>query len=170
VLEIGGDAYTRQFGAGVDQTDVLHADESNPAATVIGDLAAGSGVPADTFDCIICTQTLQFIYDIRGAIGTLHRALRPGGVVLATAHGIGQISRPDQDLWGEYWRLTSRAARHLFEEAFPPENVTVESYGNVLATTAFLYGLAAEDLRRPELDLRDPDYELLVAIRAVKAG
>jgi SAM-dependent methyltransferase len=170
VLEIGDDTYTRRFGADVDQVDVLHADESNPAATIVGDLASGSGVPSDTFDCVICTQTLQFVYDVRGAVETLHRALRPGGVVLATAHGIGQISRPDQDHWGEYWRLTSRAARRLFEEAFPPENVTVESYGNVLATTAFLYGLAAEDLRRAELDLRDPDYELLVAIRAVKAG
>ena len=46
--------------------------------------------------------------------------------------------------------------------------MTVEAYGNVLAATGYLYGLAAEDLRREELQLRDPDYELVVAIRAVK--
>jgi hypothetical protein len=40
----------------------------------------------------------------------------------------------------------------------------------VLTTTAFLHGLAAEDLRREELEPRDPDYELIVAIRAVKPG
>jgi SAM-dependent methyltransferase len=148
--------------------DVLSADASNPAATIVADLGTGEGLPTDAFDCVICTQTLQFIYDVQGAVRALNRALRPGGVVLATMHGIGQISRPDQDLWGEYWRFTSRSARRLFEEAFAAEDVTVEAYGNVLAATGYLYGLAAEDLRREELQLRDPDYELVVAIRAVK--
>jgi len=41
-------------------------------------------------------------------------------------------------------------------------------YGNVLAATAFLHGLAAEELTREELDHRDPDYELLIGVRAQK--
>ena len=32
----------------------------------------------------------------------------------------------------------------------------------------FLYGLSAQDLRREELDTRDPKYEFLIAIKAVK--
>lgn len=38
----------------------------------------------------------------------------------------------------------------------------------VLASAAFLYGLAAQELTREELDQHDADYELLVAVRATK--
>jgi hypothetical protein len=74
------------------------------------------------------------------------------------------------ELWGDYWRFTSLAARLLFEEVFPAANVTVQAYGNVLTTTAFLYGLVSEDLKPGELDYADPDQEFLIAIRAVKCG
>ena len=48
------------------------------------------------------------------------------------------------------------------------ENVEVESYGNVLAATGFLYGLAASDLTAEELAARDPLYEVVIGLRAVK--
>jgi hypothetical protein len=38
----------------------------------------------------------------------------------------------------------------------------------VLAAMAFLQGLAVADLREGELDARDPDYEVSIAIKAVK--
>jgi hypothetical protein len=81
---------------------------------------------------------------------------------------MAQISRDDFEKWGEYWRFTSLSARLLFEEVFPKENVNVCSYGNVLAAISFLEGLSVEDLRKKELDALDPDYEILIAIRAVK--
>jgi hypothetical protein len=34
---------------------------------------------------------------------------------------------------------------------------------------AFLYGLAAEDLRPQELAFSDPDYEVTIAVRATKS-
>ena len=46
--------------------------------------------------------------------------------------------------------------------------MTVEAHGNVLAATAFLQGLAVEDLRREELDQDDPDYQVSILVRAVK--
>jgi hypothetical protein len=58
----------------------------------------------------------------------------------------------------------------MFESAFAPEGVRVEAYGNVLAASAFLYGLAAEELRQEELAPRDPDYEMLIAVRAQRPG
>ena len=61
------------------------------------------------------------------------------------------------------------SAAQLFEEVFQPADVTVESYGNVLSAAGFLYGLAAEELSQSELDVRDPDYPLVVAVKAVKA-
>jgi SAM-dependent methyltransferase len=111
---------------------------------------------------------LQFIYDVRAAIRHLHRILKPSGVLLATFPGISQISRYDMDRWGDYWRFTTLSARRLLEEVFPPGNVTVRAYGNVLAAVAFLHGLSAEELRREELDYHDPDYELIITVRAVK--
>lgn len=169
VLEVGDDAYTREFGGDhVTESDVLHAVEGNPKATIVADLTCAEHIPSDTFDCIIFTQTLQFIYDVRSAVQTLHRILKPGGVLLATFPGISQLSRYDMDRWGEYWRFTTLSARRLFEEVFPPDGVSVEAYGNVLAAIAFLHGLAADELRQEELHYRDPDYEVLITVRAVK--
>lgn len=169
VLEIGDDAYTKKFGnSRVTNSDVLHRQEGNPNATIVVDLTRADHIQSDTFDCIIFTQTLQNIYDVRGAIKSLYRILRPRGVLLATFPGISQISRYDMDRWGDYWRFTSLSARRLFEDFFPAGNVTIEVYGNVLAAIAFLHGLAAEELKQEELDYPDPDYEVLITARAVK--
>ena len=169
VLEVGDDAYTRRFGgARVTRSDVIHADDSNPRATLIADLAEAHDIPSDTFDCFICTQTLTYIYAVQDAVESIRRILRPGGVLLATVPGISQSSPYDRDRWGEYWRFTTQSLRRLLGEAFPPEQVRVEAYGNVLASTAFLQGLAVEDLRHDELDHHDQRYEMLIAGRAVK--
>lgn len=170
VLEIGDDAYTRKFGGErVTKSDVLHVVEGNPKATLVADLTCADHIPSDTFDCIIFTQTLQFIYNVRAALRHLHRILKPGGVLLATFPGISQISRYDMDRWGDYWRFTDASARRLFGDVFGAENVTVEAYGNVLVACAFLHGLAAHELQQEELDYHDPDYQVIITVRAVKA-
>jgi hypothetical protein len=38
----------------------------------------------------------------------------------------------------------------------------------VLVAIAFLHGLAEQELRPRELDHRDPDYEVLITVRAQK--
>jgi LmbE family N-acetylglucosaminyl deacetylase/SAM-dependent methyltransferase len=167
-LEVVDDEYVRRFGTGVTRTDILHVAPDDPRATIIADLSIGEGIPSDAFDCVVLTQTIHLIYDVREAISTLHRILKPGGVVLATMPGISQISRPDMDRWGDHWRFTSRSARNLFAEAFGDDAVTVTTYGNVLAATALLYGLADRELTRHELDTWDRDYELVIGVRAVK--
>jgi ubiquinone/menaquinone biosynthesis C-methylase UbiE len=149
---------------------VLHYTGGNPKATIVADLTDGRAIASNRYDAIILTQTLQFIYDVRAAIATLHRILKPGGALLVTGHGISQISRHDMELWGEYWRFTSLSARKLLSEIFPEGGVTVQAYGNVLAATALLQGLTAQELRREELDHRDPHYEVIVGARAVKAA
>ena len=169
VLEIGDDAYTCSLGGErVTKSDVLHVAEGNAKATIMADLTRADHLPSNTFDCIICTQTLQYIYDVRSAVRTLHRILKPGGVVLATFPTIAHISRYDMEHWGEYWRFTGMGAEKLFRTAFPPSNVEVQAYGNVLTAMAFLHGLPAERLTKEELDYHDLDYEVLVAVRAVK--
>jgi SAM-dependent methyltransferase len=169
VLEIGDDSYTRKFGGErVTKSDVLHVTEGNPKATIVANLTCADQIPSDTFDCIIFTQTLQHIYDVRATIRTIHRILRPGGVLLATFPGISQISRYDMDRWGDYWRFTTACAHKLFGEFWPSEYVIIESFGNVLVAISYLQGLASTELRADELEFRDPDYQVLITVRAVK--
>ena len=169
VLEARDDAYTRKYGgARVTCADVLHPTADNPKATIVTDLTCADDIPGNAFDCILLTQVLPFIPDVQAAVRTIHRILRPGGVALVTLPGISQIIRYDMDRWGDYWRFTSLSARRLFEAAFPAGDVQVEAHGNVLVATAFLQGLSTRDLRGPELEHRDPDYEVLITVRAVK--
>ena len=170
VLEIKHNTYTITYGQDrVTKSDVLHPVEGNPDATIVADLTKADHLPSDCYDAIIFTQTLQVIYDIRTVIGTLHRILKPGGVLLATVSGMAKLSLDDFDEWGEYWRFTSQSARLLFEEKFGARNVSVQAYGNVLTAISFLEGLAAQDLKKRELDAVDRAYEVLIAIRAVKS-
>ena len=92
-------------------------------------------------------QTLQFVYDVGAALATLHRILAPGGVLLATVPGITKISRIEDEEFGEWWHYTGRSFRRLAEQAFGSEAVEVQTFGNVLAASGFLYGLAESDLR-----------------------
>ena len=174
VMEVGGNAYAKKLAAGpakgvVDSIDVLHVSAENPEATVVGDLATGDGVPERAFDCVICTQTLHVIYDLRSAVANLHRTLRPGGVALVTVPGITRSCIPDRDYWGDYWRLTSQSAARLFGDVFGAANVRIEPYGNLLTAMGFLQGMAAEEFADWELRLRDEDFEVLIGIRAQRA-
>jgi SAM-dependent methyltransferase len=168
VLEIKDSNFTRKYGGGrVTECDVLDIEDGNKRATIVADLTRAEDVPSDVFDCIICTQTLHFIYDIGAAVRTLGRILKPGGTLLATFPGIGQTSC--KKLGEQYcWALSTLAARQICEEAFPGANVEIEAHGNVLAAVAFLEGLAVRELRKEELDYHDPDYEMLITLRAVK--
>jgi SAM-dependent methyltransferase len=169
VLEIKDDMYTSRFGGDrVTKSDILHIEGGNPVATIVADLTHASHIPSNSFDCIILTQTLHLIYDVRAALATLFRTLKPGGVLLTTVSGISKISRADMDRWGHHWSFTTRSSRRLFEEFFPSTHVSVQAYGNVLTAIASLHGLASEELRQPALDYFDPDYELLITIRALK--
>jgi SAM-dependent methyltransferase len=164
VLEVAEDTYTTWYGDGeVTRSDVLHRT-GTAESTVVGDLTTGEGIPTDTYDCFICTQTLPFIYDVHAAVLGMARLLKPDGVLLATVPGMSQVSREDKRDWGDWWRFTSEGARRLLAEAF--ESVEASAHGNVLSAAAFLYGYAVEDLTESELAHQDPDYELLITLRA----
>lgn len=169
VLEIEDDMYTRRYGGdAVSVGDILHVVEGNPRATIVGDLTSADHIPSNAFDCAVITQTLHLIYDVRAAIRTLHRILKPGGVLLATFPGLSRTSHSEwEGSW--YWGFTSASASRMFGETFGESATTVVSHGNILTSLGFLHGLAAEDLTAEELDFRDPDYDLLITARAVKA-
>jgi len=168
VLEVLNADYTERFGVGVERSDVLDIDGSNPAATIVADLATADHVPSETFDCFILTQTLQYVYELQSAVRHVHRILCPGGTALCTVPTVSRLSRVSLD--NEYWRLTPRACERLFSDVFVDGVVDARTHGNVLVAVAFLVGMAAEELSSHELAAVDPFFPLLVTIKARKAA
>jgi hypothetical protein len=166
VLEVRDRRYTDRFGSGVEMSDVLDIDATNPRATIVADLSAADTIASDQFDCFVLTQTLQFIYDVKSALCHSHRILRPGGVLLATVPSLSRTA--PYDLGGDFWRFTAASCANLFEEQFGKDAVTVTAWGNVLTDVAFLLGMASEELSSRELAEHDPLFPLVVAVRAVK--
>jgi SAM-dependent methyltransferase len=169
ILEVSNDGYSKRFAINAQSIHILHANSDNPKATMVADLTKSDSLPKDAFDCFICTQTLQFIYNISAAVQNICQILRPGGVVLLTVPGISQISPDDNKRWGDYWRFTELSLLRLFSEVFGKENVHVECYGNVLSSIAFLEGLSVSELTPQELDHKDSDYQMLLTVVARKA-
>jgi SAM-dependent methyltransferase len=168
VLEIRDSRYTTRFGNGVCTVEVLDVAADNPKATIVADLAAADIVPAETFDCIILTQTLQYIFDHHAAVLHLHRMLRPAGTLLATVPALSRMypRAPQTD----FWRYTVPSLRALLTERFGPQRVSVTSFGNLLSGLAFMAGMAAEELRTRELEHHDLDFPLVIAARAIKTA
>jgi hypothetical protein len=168
VLEVGDASYTRQFGGTrVQQADVLNVHEDMPGTTFVADLADGHQLPDAAFDCVVLTQTLHLVFDVHAAARTLFRVLKPGGVLLLTVPGISPVST---DEWAVtwHWSFTRHSARRLFGEVFGADNVDVVQYGNALSATAFLQGLATQELSQRALDAVDPQFPVIVAVRAVR--
>jgi SAM-dependent methyltransferase len=170
-LEMGDAFYIHKFGDDrISRIDVMHVKEGNPSATIVADLTLADHVPSNTFDCIIFTQTLQMIYDMKAALRTLHRILKPGGVLLLTSHGISKVGRRlGRDAWGEYWRITTQSAEKLFADTFQGADVQIGSYGNVLTSCCCLHGIVSEEIAPEDLDYNDPNFEVIVTVRAKKS-
>jgi hypothetical protein len=167
VLEVKDRTYTSRFGTEIERSDVLDIEARNPEATIIADLAAADSIGSDAFDCFVLTQTLQFIYDFRSAVHHAYRILCPGGVLLVTVPSLSRIA-PRYGLESDYWRYTVASCRQVFGEVFGAEQVSVQSFGNVLTGISFLTGMAAEELSTDELVLNDEHFPVLIAIRCVK--
>ncbi len=168
ILEVGESHYARKFGSKAESIDVIHPTPGVDGVTIEGDLTRPETLPENAIDCFICTQTFNFIFDVQKAISGAHYLLKPGGVLLATVAGISQVSRYDMDRWGDYWRFTTASVQKLFEPVFTG-GVEIVSFGNVLAATAFLQGIAVEDFPDVSLlDQHDLDYQMLIGIVARK--
>jgi SAM-dependent methyltransferase len=167
VLEIKEPEYAHSFDANrVTQTDILDIDAANPKATIIADLNEATPLPSDTYDCIIFTQTLQYIYRAENAVRELHRSLTPGGTLLMTVPGIAPAPLDET----RHWTFTNFSVERLLAQSFGQGAAEVRTYGNLVTVTAFLYGLCTQELRADELATHDAEYPLIVAARVVKAG
>lgn len=170
VLEVAENTYTLRFGEGrLAKSDVLHLHEGAPGATIAGDLSNEARLPIadNTFDCIILTQTLHFIYDFQSAVRQCFRILKPGGVLLMTVPGITPI---DPGEWGKnwLWAFNKQSMQMVMAKNFPSP-CEINTFGNVFSATAFLWGAGINEIEKGELlDTVDPSYPIVVTVKAVK--
>ena len=170
VLEVDDNRYTLQFGGNrITRSEVIDIKGGKPAHTIVDDLTICASIADDTFDCIICTQVLQLIFDYQAAVRTMHRILKPGGVLLATFPGIAQLCPPNL-AEADYWRFSPQSSALIFGEAFGSNCLEVSSYGNVLTAVALLHGLVVPELTEAEFDYTDPLYDVIVGVKAQKAS
>lgn len=73
--------------------------------------AAALPFPDASFDCVVCTEMLEHDPTPWLTLPEIARVLRPGGVVILTARGIGY---PLHGFPDDYWRFTESSFRHLF--------------------------------------------------------
>jgi SAM-dependent methyltransferase len=168
VLSMGDDGYARQYGdAQVVQSEVLDIRADNPRATIVADIANPAAVPAERFDCFICPQTLQFVFDVAAAVRTIGRVLKPGGVALVTVPGLSHTNDAD---WGHAWswNFAPHSVRQLFDENFPGTDIEINACGNALTAVSFLMGLAEQDLKNDDFDQHVPGYAIVFTVRAVR--
>ena len=168
VLEIGDNEYTLMYGgAAVNKSDILHIDSSNTKATIIGDLSNAPQIISNTYDCIILTQTLHLIYDFHAAIETCYRVLKPGGSLLLTVPGISNIAHDEWEKYW-YWSFTEPAIERVIGKYFTPANISLETFGNVMVASSFLYGLGRPEISQEALNHKDSHYPLVITAKATK--
>jgi len=167
VLEVGDNKYTITFGKqNVSKSDILDINSANKKATIIADLTNADHIPSNTYDCIILTHVISMIYDYKSALQTVHRILKPSGVLLLTS-GVGfKIHQnPNCEI---HWNISDLCFKRILGEFFQPKNVTTQRFGNILTMTSFLFGVGRTEIKDSEYKFNDVDYPVIFGVRAVK--
>jgi glycosyltransferase involved in cell wall biosynthesis/SAM-dependent methyltransferase len=149
-----------------ERLDTFHVQNSNPQATIVGELTGRNNLASDCFDCVVCTHALQSIADVGKAVTELYRILKPGGVLLVAVPLFGMY---DPRIM-ECWRFTDLGLEYLLTEEFGAGNVIMRSYGNSVTAAGQLRGLTADEYTHAELNIHDPRFAVEVCGRATKSG
>jgi SAM-dependent methyltransferase len=68
---------------GVDIDRQYDIDETLYRRFIIGDLTQGlESLPSASYDVVVCEQVLEHIHDLKSAIGTIGRLVKPGGMAI----------------------------------------------------------------------------------------
>lgn len=124
ILDIGsarGSYAKERFGKQVTTLDL------EPPADVIGNMMS---LPFDdeSFDCVICLETLEHVEDPSTAMSEVHRVLTPGGTFIGSTPFAYELHGEE---YGDYWRFTRQCWEKVLLKNF--KNVSVIPYaGRVL--------------------------------------
>lgn len=162
VLEIGDRTYTKQYEKNVEESYCLHFDQTflPNEKDFYGDLSNGIGMKKNFYDCIILTQVLNCIKDIRNTPKILIDSLKPNGTLLITVSGLSPISRLDMERWGYFWHFTDSGISSMFETEHT--ECYTETYGNFKVACAFLSGMSYCELNNKDLDYVDEDFQVFI--------
>jgi SAM-dependent methyltransferase len=90
------------------RVETLDIDPS-ARADYTADICSDTGIPANSFDFILCTEVLEHTLQPFDAVAEMHRLLRPGGLLLLSVPFNFRIHGPLPDCW----RFTEHGIRAL---------------------------------------------------------
>ncbi len=107
ILDIGSarwDYPKKRFGTkNVTTLDV------EPPADVIGSVMR-MPFPDNSFECVLCFETLEHVEDPFKALAEIHRVLKPGGQFIGSAPFAYELHGEE---YGDYWRFTRQGWEKL---------------------------------------------------------
>lgn len=163
VLEIEDNSYTKQFGWDrVHRSIIMDVNSRDSRVTFNGNLETGEGIQEEIADCVILTQTLMYIFDLKNAAHQIGRLLKKGGTALITCSGISQNSRRCMEDYGCYFNFNVASLVRMFETEHELEVIESGSSGNAKTVTAHISGVCCEDLKQEDFMFEDKCYPLIV--------
>lgn len=172
VIEIGTERIAHQYG----HENVVKSDLVNPATNADAQpgrdnmIDFASDLPSDTYDCVIIVNSFQSTQSLSPVIKTLHRILKPTGVVLAIMKGIGIVANEQSVDIDRNRHLACLSVKKLFEEGFPINNISITCFGNVLAAKSFLIKLVSRETDQGESNYSNDRDQIVIGVRAAKNG
>ena len=168
VMEVATNNYIQRYGGNkVKKEYILHV-KGWGNNTIKGNFETGEGLSENMVDCLICTQTLQYIYDVESAMKNMYRMLRPGGCALITVPGIKSLCTRDDNNWGEKWSFSYRSMKIMCQKICDDEEYEINTYGNVKVAIAYLYGLCCEDLQEEDFKDNDKQFPFVITVKIKK--
>jgi len=106
----------------------------------VDDIGAAEALPYDdaSFDVLLCTQALEHLDEPWTAVGEFHRVLRPGGLVLASTHGVFLYHPDPPGSDRDYWRWTHSGLRRLFNDQATWNDIDILPNGEALACVGYV--------------------------------